>query len=347
MEVNGLGMEFNMPPALKSKIVNGVEVSQGLPPYKKVKAHVVDEYPDCPADWMCGSSKASSYFVEVEEGRGLWLDFNPCSSHKHDVAVVVSVQKINPITGQESESFSLEKYEKKCIIHDCDFQQDRYCPECNFKWPAQNYLATTGTPTGMFWLDGFRNEEGKVRQYILTAEKIRGVAANLIGDKRVYAIGVAFYLSKKPKPEPEYKSVLRGLNLKSVKKSYPVIYGDYPKESSLWKLSSSDNTPIGSHEGAVAANFYSCDEIPTVELQDSEMDYDSVNVPEEKLEIGAGAEIDQQMHTDPKGLDYWEEEPAGFIYINYCTKSQCKKILASGKRKDAKDGFLSGIQVGN
>ena len=96
----------------------------------------------------------------------------------------------------------LEQYRNKCPIHAYEFQQDRFCPECKFKWPPQNYLATTGTPVGMFWLDGFRTAEGQVKQYILTAEEIKGVAAQIIGDQRVFAIGVAFYKSKLPKPLP-------------------------------------------------------------------------------------------------------------------------------------------------
>jgi hypothetical protein len=67
------------------------------------------------------------------------------------------------------------------------------------KYPKQNYLSTTGTPEGRLWLDGFRSIEGAVRQYILTAEKMRGVASNVIGKDRVYAIGISFFLSKEKK----------------------------------------------------------------------------------------------------------------------------------------------------
>ena len=88
-------------------------------------------------------------------------------------------------------------------MHDCEFQQARYCPECKFKWPSQNYLASTVQPNGQFWLDGFRTEDGKVRQYIFTEEEARGVAAAKIGSARVFAIGIALYRSKKAKPKRE------------------------------------------------------------------------------------------------------------------------------------------------
>lgn len=206
MKVNGVGCILNSPLAVPvKKDKDGNDIPSCLPPYKEVMPYSVDDFPACPTNWMHGSSLASSYFLAVEEGKGLWLDFNPCQEHTHHIAVVISVQGVNPISGQKQDKMRLEQYRNKCPIHNCDFQQDRFCPECKYKWPPQNYLATTGTPVGWFWLDGFRTAEGQVRQYILTAEEIKGVAAQIIGDQRVFAIGVAFYKSKLPKPLPPMK----------------------------------------------------------------------------------------------------------------------------------------------
>ena len=60
MRVNGLYASINTPEALKGEEVHN------LPPYSPCSAHVVDEYEDCPSNWMHGSDKASSYFVPVE-----------------------------------------------------------------------------------------------------------------------------------------------------------------------------------------------------------------------------------------------------------------------------------------
>ena len=43
---------------------------------------------------------------------------------------------------------------------------------------------------------------------------------------------------------------------------------------------------------------------------------------------------------------YWEETPAGMIYINYCDEETLKKILDGGKKATKKDGFMDEIQVG-
>jgi len=196
MEVNGLKAVLNTPPALTGEGLNK------LPPGAARPAYVVDEYKACPNNWEHGSSKASSYFIPVEAGKGLWFDFTANEAHKHHVAVVMSVQGINPVTNKKMTALNLVQHGDNCPIHDIPFEQDRFCPheECRFKWPAQNYIATTCTKR--LWFDGFRGEDNEVRQYILTEEEVRGVAAQIIKNQRVFAIGFAFYLSKEPKPVP-------------------------------------------------------------------------------------------------------------------------------------------------
>jgi hypothetical protein len=196
MEVNGLFATINTPEALKGEGVCG------LPPHAPVNAYVVDEYPACPETWMHGSAKASSYFCPVDAGKGMWFDFTANQSHKHHIAVVVSVQGINPVDGRKITALNLEQYKTKCPKHNIDFVQDRFCTKCKHKWPAQSYIATTTGQT--LWIDGFRNEKGEVRQYVITEEEASGVAAQLIGEDRVFAIGFAFYKSKILKPKPVY-----------------------------------------------------------------------------------------------------------------------------------------------
>jgi len=194
MKSNGMFVGLNTPDALKSKTGN-----HGLPPYAKRKSFLVDKYPACPSNWMESSGRMSSYFVPVQEGKGMWLDFNKNFKNDHHVAIAISVQGVNPLTGVACEDAQLEQYLDNCPKCDTAFKPERLCEKCGVKYPKQNYLATTGTPEGKLWLDGFRSLEGLVRQYILTAEKMRGVASNLIGKDRVYAIGISFFKSKERK----------------------------------------------------------------------------------------------------------------------------------------------------
>jgi len=396
MSVNNLEMDLRIAPKL-SKVTDaaGEEVAQGLPFGVQTKVNAVDEYPGCPDNWMNGSNIVSSYFLGVEEEKGMWLNFNTCTSHTHDVAVIVSVQGINPVTGQKmvgENSLRLEKYQSKCPIHDIDFKQDRFCEECGYKWPAQNYIATTGTPWGLFWLDGFRNSDGVVRQYIFTEEEIKGVASQMIGDDRVFAIGIAFYLSKEPKPVPERRSMMRsimrssdpcGQSISNYAGSPPAYMG-YIDESNLTQKCSKigsqvpavnfscsvgasandDLEPVAGNlcslQGVItpdaAVEEQTAGDIITSNLYTTNIDVveevvadESVEpvIPVKKLEVGAGAMINQKIYVDTKEMDHWEDKPAGMIYMNYCDKEILKNILAKGRRKEKKEGFMEEIKVGS
>lgn len=398
MSVNDLRASFHMAPKLEQVInSSGEEIPQGLPPGAVSNVYAVDEYPGCPNTWMNGSNISSSYFLEVEEEKGMWLNFNNCVAHNHDVAIVVSIQGVNPITGQKmvgDNPLRLEKYHKQCPIHSIDFKQDRFCEECGYKWPNQNYIATTGTPGGLFWIDGFRNSDGSVRQYIFTEEELKGVASQTIGSDRVFAIGIAFYLSKEAKPVKS--KTVRGRS---------VDYGPYTKcASSKPTFFSPLHTPQNYNTGSIgtanigyanSGNNFECQSGPSAS---SGEDVDSIDlglslsseddttecfvasaglipssalnvnssvppsdvveeivspadvvpvVPTKKLEVGAGALINQKIYSDTKDMDYWDEKPAGMIYINYCDAETLKNILAKGRRKEKAEGFMDGLKVGS
>jgi len=105
----------------------------------------------------------------------------------------------------------LEQYIDTCPKHKISFGPNRYCEKCGYKWPKQNYISTTGTPHGNLWLDGFRTAEGVVRQYILTMDKIKGIAANILKEERVFAVGISFFLSNNPKPVMQQAVYTRGI----------------------------------------------------------------------------------------------------------------------------------------
>lgn len=225
MNASGFFCGFNMPEALKS---DENDSAHKLPPYAKRKSFLVDDYMACPQKWMRCKGKVSSYFVPIQEGKGMWLDFNKNLEHTHDVAIVVSVQGVNAITGLPCSDPHLEQYVEKCPKHDKHFGHNRYCEECGYEWPKQNYISTTGTPGSSLWIDGFRAASGAVQQYILTAKESRGVASHIIGDDRVFAIGVSFFISKKKKDIP-YR--LGGVLRSSPIKGGDILFGSIKKKS--------------------------------------------------------------------------------------------------------------------
>lgn len=354
MKVGDFSCTINTPKAIEDK-GDGVH---RLPPYAQKEVFVVDEYPACPDNWMCGSKNSSSYFVSIEENTGLWFDFNQNGFLENDVAVVISIQGINPITGQKTDKLILEQY-TECPIHKKEFGQDRFCKECGFKWPKQNYLSSSSTPVGMFWLDGFRMPDGKVRQWVFTKEQIRSVAKAVIGEDRVFAIGIAFYKSK------EKNQKLRRINnysdnydlkTKLYKKNMTWDYHNTPQLTNCdYVYGSITCSSLGAEAYAPYDDaFTSKGKQQTNKILRSSRisgqhcvnEVRSIDISE-KFEVAAGAKIEQSVYDDINDLNSWEKDPSGFIYVNYASKEDVDKILNAGKRKEVSEGFLANIPTGN
>jgi hypothetical protein len=301
----------------------------------------VAEYDEaCPESWVRGSAEEASYFVPVQAEHGLWLDFNANRSHSHHVAVLISVQGVNPITGRPVGDDKLEQYRKNCPVHNRKFGEERFCKACGFKWDAQNYLAGNATPRGYLWLDGFRAADGVVRQYVFTEEAARGVAAQVVGEERVFAIGIAFYLSKEAKP-PEPARTFRGYSDQNT------LIGasfDYHGDRPFIGFAGSSSRRVKSSLRASRARTFGSQVGSSVEHSaDSQL----ANAAP-ALEIAAGAKIDQRIYQDPEKLSFWQDEPAGRIYINYCSVEVARAIIAT-EPKDLTaggEGFMKELVVG-
>lgn len=367
MEINGFYAELHNPEKLEGQHVHG------LPPYSKCEEYIVDDFPACPDNWMHGSSLAQSYFCPVLP-RGMWFNFTRNASHSHDVAVVTSVQGVNPITGPMSDGkpaeLRMEQYRHKCPKHDTEFRSNRFCEQCNFEWPAQNYLSTT---SGVhLWIDGFRTEKGETRQYVITKDCSLGVAAQMLGDKRVWAIGFAFYKSKTPKPEPKYEPIkyhpmIQYGSLTPVwkKTSYtPTIWhGVTPPPDVFYSMGSPDleiagcdsgasmsfcpdSTPVQS-KGILRAQSASLNAAPRSMQRSEPVVTVNALAAQEQLEIAAGARIRQDIGVDPQELSYWEAEPSGMIYVNYVSTKVAEAILEKGQRANTDGGAFHGIKLAN
>jgi hypothetical protein len=133
--------------------------------------------------------------VPVRPDKGLW--FNWRDNSEINTAIIPTVKGCNPITGVQTSGFHLEKYETKCPKHGCDFLAERFCPECNYKWPDRNYVSMSPS-----WWDGFRADDGSVRQFFFSEDELRDIATHMIGkENTVPAFGFAFYSPKEPRIE--------------------------------------------------------------------------------------------------------------------------------------------------
>lgn len=376
MNSNGFYAGFNMPEALISREDKDEELAHRLPPYAKRKSFMVDEFPACPSNWMQSEGKLTSYFVPVQEKKGMWLDFNKNFERDYHVAIVVSVQGVNPITGLPCKDAALEQYIESCPKCNEKFGPNRLCKKCGYKWPKQNYICTTGTPSGQLWLDGFRSAEGVVRQYILTQEKMRGVASNIIGESRVFAIGMSFFLSKNPKRDynSRYQDYIRGSFNKSC--LYLNVSSPAPEANACGAASivdKSTNTVSDWMETPDRNLSTICDSLSSFSNTDNDCVKSSSSnsrsvkssnrskgggasagsftsqIKTKKLEVGAGANIDQMVYDDPETLDFWRTSPESILCVNYCLEEEAAKIITSGRVSVAghKEGFLKDVLVGN
>lgn len=328
----GVRMHVHMPNAVVGRWENGEEVGNRLPPFAPIKAHCVDDYPNLPADWARSDDEMRSYVIGLTPGKGMWFDFRELMSLDHDMAVRLSVQGICALTGHPTDvenggdGMHLIQFRNNCLRHpDVAFGPDRFCAACGNKWPKQNYLSTTCSDPRhgvVMWIDGFRATDGKVRQYLVTRDASQGVAFQLLGERRTFHHEVALYEGVHPKPPSS---------------RFP---GGYMLESAAGPPHSFGG---GMTKGIGGGAFRGT----TRGFDASASPMRSAQV--ERLEIGAGAIINQTIGDDPNPIEYWKPRPVGRFRIYYMNAQQLSPILAAG-RADAqrREGFLGGIRtVGN
>lgn len=312
MNVNGVSATVNMPKATASRYDDrGREQVGGLAAGAPVTVYSVDDFEGCPKNWQRSdpSINLRSFFFASKVGHMVWLDFNNSLHNPHHVAVITSAQGVNAITGRRvTWPLSMEQYKHRCPNHDIAFTGKRFCTACNFEWPGQNYLASNVTPGQSFWRDGFRGEGGVTREFLFTEQEERGVAAQIIGDARVDAFSLAFFLSKEPKPRPTYRT--RGLE----------SFGG-GEESFEESVSMAPKTLGGGTRSLRSAR--------------------------PRVEVGAGAMVNQTVHDDTEPLEFWQETPTALIRIYYCSPEELAEIIGSGPAAPTGGSFLGNMPKGN
>ncbi len=219
MRIGRFSAGLNLPLGVVSKLDSyGKEIVQGLPPYAPAAVYAVADCENAPADWRRDDANTCVYVVGVPNGRGMWLDLTSNAGLENVVAAVVDVQGINVLTARPvGDPIHLEQYRRHCPVHGTALTAERHCSDCGFKWPAQNYLFSDDRHT--MWIDGFRVRgangapTGETRQFLFTDDTRRGVAANVLGEKRSFDIKIAFFEGPR-RPRPAYQS--RGMTLESM-----------------------------------------------------------------------------------------------------------------------------------
>jgi hypothetical protein len=347
-----------------------------LPPGKPLSVYHSDSFKCYPDHWMKGPGV---FVIPVKPNKGIWFNFR--MNDELNTAVIMTVKGCNPITGLQTSGFHLERYDNKCPKHNCDFQADRFCPECNYKWPDRNYLSMSP-----LWWDGWITN-GSVRQFFFTEELMRDIATHMIGkENTVPAFGFAFYSPKEPRVSTV--NITRGINAFNsyippdnccISNSLNSI--SYPAEN---KFSKGIRSGIKRYRGYVDSNVkYSS---PILEektyggiisegssadsnriflsanldsLAQEERSYVPDNldslaqekrsyVPEKEVSIGAGAKIDQKLTVDSYSLNTWKDKPDSVMTLYFVFQEEFDKMASAGLKdlEGKKEGMLDGLPVG-
>lgn len=339
------------------------ESIHNLPPGTPLSCYPAEVFKSYPENWMKGPGV---FVVPVQPNKGLWFDWR--DNDQNNTAVIPTVKGCNPITGMQTTGFHLERYDNKCPKHGCDFEAHRFCPECGYKWPDRGYVS--GNP---MWWDGFRSEDGSVRQFFFTEDMMRDVATHMIGkENTVPAFGFAFYSPKVPRSSyipfnhiyhitnygssmhtifPEKKTyfsnslgIKANVKYRSISKSF-----DSPTNA-LYSAATgqSVDAPLACSAGFVGEDF-SAD---TTILRERGITLDQVTepcpAPKKEVAVGAGAKIRQELPEDSYPLDSWKDTPDSVMTIYFVFQEEFDKMASDGFKdfRDCEDGMLKGIPVG-
>lgn len=322
----------------------------GLPPGTALAVYHSEEFVNYPEQWMKGPGV---FVVPVKPNKGLWFDFT--DNMKNNTAIVPTVKGCNPITGLQTSGIHLERYDTKCPKHNVEFKGDRFCTDCGHKWPTQNYIAGPNT----LWWDGFRADDGTVRQFFFTEDEMRDVATHMIGkENTVPAFGFAFYTPKEPRPEPKVE--YRGMcDFKSYE---PITWTTYTTSDYGYYKS----LPYGGGGTTTSAVYCNClsEASNSIQTYDTSISSTETNTkaklkrlnnvryrsiePVKEVSIGAGAKINQELVADPYALDTWKESPDASMVIYFVFQKKLEELMAGGMVDlvGKKEGMLDGIPVG-
>ena len=327
----------------------------GLPPGKPLEVFYSDQFEKWPENYM-----KNSFLVPVRPNKGLWFDWTMNDSN--NTAILPTVKGCNPITGMQTSGFHLERYETKCPKHGCDFIADRFCPECDYKWPPQSYVCQPP-----LWLDGFFTN-GNVRQFFFTEDELRDVATHMIGKENVMpAFGFAFYRPKEPRvnSQPTYrmKYLTAGFKLEDMGNvGYP--YGVSTDWESLSASNTTSSVLFSASSPCSAAVVASMGEEKTsASLSDSikgtyrgvakSVSYSASDInirltAVKEVSVGSGARINQSVVQDPYPFESWKDVPDAVMTIYFVFQEKFEELKAGGFRtlEGKPEGMLAGIPVG-
>ena len=337
----------------------------GLPTGIPIPVLPVDYLKVKPDNWIGGMG---SYVIPVDSEWGLWFNFS--MNNMRRTSILNSVKGMNPITGQRVSGLKLEQYTDKCPVHDVALQHGKYCPECKFKWPEQNYLVDK-------YLDGFRTPDGSVRQFYFTEDMAKSIPELVIGkEDTVPAFGFCFYdLKESEDPVPPGERY-KDKDPKDIMDSRYKCYTGYVGSMGVLYTDScstgtgSSNIYFDRENGNIDCREFSLPNSSTLSCSELKLSnssiysyLDSDSIPMSKgiddtvstiwdtpiskegtdtsltdvkerssaeVGIGAGAKIKQNINRDRHSLSDWKDNPTGTIRLYFVFQEEFEKYVSMG-----------------
>jgi len=324
----------------------------GLPAGESIPVYPIAVLPGAPASW---SREAGTYVCPVDSEWGLWFDWT--MNDRLNTAVLPSVKGMNPISGLKLDGLTLSEFSDRCPIHDEPFSHANFCQKCGYEWPAQNYVSSPNT----LWWDGFRQPDGKVRQFFFSEDESRDIASHVIGkENTVPAFGFGFFRPKNPRIAPQ--SIMRSTVMEWTHQTYG-SHATYCSNVDDGEFGCSvDSLDMSDGSSVETQGFKGCPVGPKgVEgpvgsvgpkgIRRSLESYGSKGITRsvKSVSVGAGAEIRQSLERDNLGVSGWLPEPAAVIRLYFCFREQFASIVSNGGVNELvknEAGYMKGLPVG-
>jgi len=267
---------------------------------------LVDDFKDrVPEDWV----KHGGVFLPLHQREALWLNFTGSVG-----AVKVAAGKINAVSGQ--------KWRPKLMA--------TKKPRKN-KGAVQDYMVA---PNPQPWLDGFNTGEGTIKQFVGMALGQGYTVEGQVTGKETFG-GIQLLVV------PPKKSKKKKFQEREVQTSGGIICGGGGAVGStgstgptgpVGALGATGPTgPAGPEATYYASSSVSCNMLRSA-APSSTRRLGAASVrrrasrPGSQIGLAAGSSITQKIHSDPYGIDTWDEKRRGRLYVHLINAEMYQEI---------------------
>lgn len=269
--------------------------SLGLFPLKRIE----DYRERVPAAWR----EHGGIFLPMWQREAMWLSFR---AHQRPHAVKVAAGKVNAVSG--------EPWEEGLRSQVSGFSSGPG-PRTPDPGPRQDYLVAPPQP----WLDGFHTSEGKIRQFVAMQLGMGyTVEGQVTGKEDVGGLQLLVYPAKAGWRPPVTRSPLRGGS------------GGYFSSGAKLGGMAGGYAAAGGYAGGFASHSLSTKGLGASYSAGPEFHEQAVGVASNargaEMGLAEGGEMDQKIYPDPHGIETWDVQNAGRLFVHIVNSELYREI---------------------